>query len=120
MLTVGSGYEWNYGAGFTDATGLATMTSAISPSGPQTLEDPVTISVARYGTVTMDGDMATFQGFLSDAFHERNFGPEGLVSVSRMAAFDLELLTRLDGGGRAHPAYGRAIRSLTAEGAAHA
>ena len=33
-----------------------------------------------------------------------------------MAAFDLELLTRLDGGGRAHPPYGRAIRSLTAEG----
>jgi hypothetical protein len=63
-----------------------------------------------------DGRLDLFQGFLSDAFHERNFGPGGLVSVSRMAAFDLELLTRLDGGGRAHPAYGRAIRSLTAEG----
>ena len=63
-----------------------------------------------------DRRLDLFQGFLSEAFHERNFGAEGLVGVGRMAAFDLELITRLGAAGRANASYARTIRRITAEG----
>jgi anaerobic magnesium-protoporphyrin IX monomethyl ester cyclase len=63
-----------------------------------------------------DRRLDLFQGFLSDAFHERNFGPMGLVGTGRMAAFDLELMTRFGIGGRTRAAYARATRTITAEG----
>ena len=63
-----------------------------------------------------DRRLDLFQGFLSEAFHERNFGAEGLVGVGRMAAFDLELITRFGNGGRADASYSRTIRRTTAEG----
>lgn len=64
----------------------------------------------------LDPRLDLLQGFLSEAFHERNFGADGLVSASRMATFDLELLTRFGPAGRGTRAYGAAIRSITAEG----
>lgn len=64
----------------------------------------------------LDRRLDLFQGFLSNAFHGRNFGPDGLVSASRMAAFDLELVTRFGARGRSTREYGSAIRSITAEG----
>ncbi|MFY3743268.1 B12-binding domain-containing radical SAM protein [Anaeromyxobacter sp. Red801] len=63
-----------------------------------------------------DPRLELFQGFLSEAFHERNFGPAGLVSASRMAAFDLELVTRFGGASAGTPAYRAALRRLTAQG----
>ncbi|ACG75196.1 Radical SAM domain protein [Anaeromyxobacter sp. K] len=63
-----------------------------------------------------DPRLDLLQGFLSEAFHERNFGPAGLVSASRMAAFDLELATRFGGASDGTRAYRAAIRALTADG----
>lgn len=63
-----------------------------------------------------DPRLDLLQGFLSEAFHERNFGPDGLVSASRMAAFDLELATRFGGAGAGTRAYHAALRHLTARG----
>ena len=63
-----------------------------------------------------DRRLDLFQGFVSAAFHERNFGPRGLVSTSRRAAFDLELLTRLGATQRSTRGYARAVRAVTAEG----
>lgn len=63
-----------------------------------------------------DPRLDLFQGFLSEAFHERNFGAAGLVSASRMAAFDLELATRFGPAGAGTRAYRAAMRALTAEG----
>jgi anaerobic magnesium-protoporphyrin IX monomethyl ester cyclase len=63
-----------------------------------------------------DPRLDLFQGFLSRAFHDRNFGPSGLVCVSRMAAFDLELITRFRLFRRSVAAYARETRRITAEG----
>lgn len=67
----------------------------------------------------LDARLGLFQGFLAEAFHERNFGSDGLVTASRMAAFDLELITRFGNRGGTR-GYGTAARSITAEGNAAA
>jgi hypothetical protein len=65
-LSVGPGSGWRYGAGTTDASGLITITSVTSSSGPQTQEgSPGIFSVNGSGVVT-NSVTASFGGFLSD------------------------------------------------------
>jgi hypothetical protein len=65
-LMVGTDKKWIYGAETTNATGTITNTSETTPSGTTSYGPTgVTLSVNSSGIVTMDGDMAAFQGFLS-------------------------------------------------------
>jgi len=64
----------------------------------------------------LDPRLDLFQGFLAEAFQVRNFDPAGLVSVSRMAAFDIEIVARFDPGRHGLKGYAAAARRITAEG----
>jgi len=64
----------------------------------------------------LDGRLDLLQGFLSEAFHVRNFGPAGLVAASRRAAFDLELVSRFHGANRSARSYRAELRTIAAEG----
>jgi hypothetical protein len=66
QLSVGWENTWRYGTGTIDAGLVATPTSETDPSGTRTPGGGATISVDSNGVVTMGGNMATFQGFLSD------------------------------------------------------
>jgi hypothetical protein len=67
QLSVGSNNEWRYGTGHTAADGEVWIDSEYKPSGPVSTGDAgVKISVTTSGVVTMSGDMATYEGFLSD------------------------------------------------------
>jgi radical SAM superfamily enzyme YgiQ (UPF0313 family) len=64
----------------------------------------------------LDPRLDLFQVFLAEAFHERNFGPSGLVSVSRMAAFDVEILKRFHAESPVVQEYSQTIRRIIADG----
>jgi radical SAM superfamily enzyme YgiQ (UPF0313 family) len=64
----------------------------------------------------LDPRLDLFQGFLAEAFHVRNFAAAGLVSVGRMAAFDIDILRRFHPGRRGLMAYAAAVRRITTEG----
>jgi hypothetical protein len=65
QLDVGSSYEWRYGVGTTDTTGLITTITETTPSSTSTSAPSTTLSVDGNGVVTMSDD-TTFNGFLSD------------------------------------------------------
>lgn len=85
---------------------------------------PIAARLAREGRLTgtlgapdypfRDPRLELLQEFLAEGFHERNFGPTGMVSIARLASFDLELLRRF-GDGRGAARYAQAIRRLSAE-----
>lgn len=68
----------------------------------------------------IDPRIDLFQSFCADAFHARNFHPEGTVNRSRLALFDAEILERFFPGEFAVDEYRRSIRNITAEGNARA
>ena len=68
ISSVGADNKWEYGAGTTGSTGLVNLSSVTNSIDGTTVPGAtgVTLSVNSVGEVTMSGDMANFQGFLSD------------------------------------------------------
>jgi hypothetical protein len=64
-LRSGTDNNWNYGAGTTDASGAATLTSEVGPAGPLTPGTGGTLSVSPEGIVTVSDDN-TWYGLMTD------------------------------------------------------
>ncbi|HWS15478.1 MAG TPA: hypothetical protein VN450_04715, partial [Candidatus Methylomirabilis sp.] len=65
QLNSGTDNTWTYGAGTSDGSGLATITSEVGPSGPHTPGSGGTFSVSSTGIVTISGD-TTWYGLMTD------------------------------------------------------
>ncbi|MBF8258863.1 MAG: hypothetical protein HW377_1237, partial [Actinobacteria bacterium] len=64
-LRSGTDNNWNYGAGTTDASGVATLTSEVGPAGSLTPGTGGTLSVGPEGIVTVSDDN-TWYGLMTD------------------------------------------------------
>jgi hypothetical protein len=64
-LRSGTDNEWSYGAGTTDASNVATITSEVTPSGPQLPGSGGTLSVSSAGIVTI-AEESTWYGLMTD------------------------------------------------------